>query len=105
MSEHTPGTLQVHPTSAEGQFSIDNDQDRLNAKGTWDERYVNFSGYFGSYGPHMFAAAPDMLAALKEALWALDNMAAILNAKGIESTLMDPRPGIRAAIAKAEGRS
>ena len=32
---------------------------------SWDSQYVAFSGYYGSYGPHLFAAAPEMLAALK----------------------------------------
>ncbi len=36
--------------------------------------------------------------ALAEALWAIDNMAAVLAAAGLESTLADPRPGIRAAL-------
>ena len=32
---------------------------------SWDDYYVNASGYFGSIGPHVFAAAPDMLEALE----------------------------------------
>ena len=42
-----------------------------------------------------------MLAALRDALWVMDNMSAIMNAAGLKSTLTDPRPDIRAAIAKA----
>lgn len=30
----------------------------------WDQSYVDFSGFFGDLGPHVFAAAPKMLAAL-----------------------------------------
>ncbi len=45
----------------------------------------------------------DMLEALKDALWTIDNMTAALNAKGISSTITDPRPKMRAAIKKAEG--
>jgi len=26
----------------------------------FDDKYVNFSGYFGSYGPDVFAAAPEL---------------------------------------------
>jgi len=40
----------------------------------------------------------DLERALKDALWAIGNMAAILTAKGIESTLSDPSPAIRAAL-------
>ncbi len=40
--------------------------------------------------------------ALKEALWTLDNVAAVLSAKGIESTMSDPTPAIRNAVALAE---
>ena len=36
--------------------------------------------------------------ALEDALWSIDNMAAILTHRGIESTLLDPRPNIRAAL-------
>jgi hypothetical protein len=49
----------------------------------------------------LIAAAPELLAACKDALWALDNMSAILNWAALESTLQDPRPAMRAAIAKA----
>jgi len=51
----------------------------------------------------LIAAAPDLLDAAKDALWALDNVAAILSALGLESTLSDPTIALRAAIAKAEG--
>lgn len=32
----------------------------------WDNTYVSFSGYFGPYSPHVFAAAPTMHKALKK---------------------------------------
>jgi hypothetical protein len=51
----------------------------------------------------LIAAAPDLLDAAKDALWALDNAAAILSVQGLESTLSDPRIALRAAIAKASG--
>lgn len=51
----------------------------------------------------LISAAPEMFEALKDALWALDNMSAILSAAKIESTLDDPRPSIRAALSKATG--
>jgi hypothetical protein len=42
---------------------------------------------------------------LKDALWVLDNVAAINGTLKIESTLTDPRPAIRAVIAKAEAKA
>lgn len=36
------------------------------------DAYVCFSGYFGSYGPHVFAAAPELLEALEDTLCALE---------------------------------
>lgn len=70
----------------------------------WDESYVDFSGFFGDLGPHMFAAAPDMLIALKSLVDGFDpanarsdDPAYIFFASKAEQAL--------AAIAKAEGRS
>ncbi|MBX3583588.1 MAG: hypothetical protein KF810_17010 [Rhizobiaceae bacterium] len=61
-----PGPLKVANRTHTRQFSIQSDVHRR--KGEWDDIYVDFSGYFGSYGPDMFAAAPDMFEALKETL-------------------------------------
>lgn len=36
------------------------------AEGEWEEIYVAFSGFFGKYGPELFAAAPDLLEALRK---------------------------------------
>ena len=44
-----------------GQFSIDGDL--KGCKIAFNEAYVSFSGYFGAYGPHVFAAAPKLLLA------------------------------------------
>lgn len=32
----------------------------------WEDRHVSFNGYYGSYGPNLFAAAPELLSAAKE---------------------------------------
>lgn len=49
---------------------------------------------------HLFAAAPDLAEALRDALWAIDNMAAFLTSAGLQSTLTDPTPKIRAALSR-----
>lgn len=61
----------------------------------WDESYVDFSGFFGDLGPQMFAAAPDMLEALRGA-------AGLLDAFNLAHSKQ--HAAVVAAIAKAEGR-
>lgn len=54
----------------------------------WEETYVSFSGSFGCYGPHLFAAAPELLALLIESQhsiggdWRARRDAAIAKATG-----------------------
>lgn len=60
--------------------------------GDFDANYVSFSGYVGPYSAHLFAAAPDLLAALQD----------------LEGSFEKHRPkamwdAARAAIAKANG--
>lgn len=60
---HTPGQLSVivddiHPKQARIESNF-------NTPGEWDDIYVSFSGYYGSYGPNLFASAPQLLEALK----------------------------------------
>jgi predicted acylesterase/phospholipase RssA len=63
----TLGPLRVVQTSVARQFNIKRPEDSRIPPGTeWEDYYVEFSGYFGSYGPHMFAAAPEMAEALRE---------------------------------------
>ena len=67
---HTPGPLSITRKDARTQFTIESDHSKR--EGEWDDIYVSISGFFGSYGPHMFCAAPTLLEALKEArdeLW------------------------------------
>ena len=61
-----PGPLRVVQTSVARQFNIKRPEDSRIPPGTeWEDYYVEFSGYFGSYGPHVFAAAPEMAEALR----------------------------------------
>lgn len=62
----------------------------------WDDQYVEFGGYYGSYGPHTFAAAPDTLEALKAAL----PFISLRSKQGVAAM-----KAAQAAIARAEGRS
>ena len=48
--------LKVKKGPHEAQFYISGRTDGI----TWHEKYVEFGAYFGSYGPYIFAAAPDM---------------------------------------------
>ncbi len=90
-AKHTPGRLRIEPLSFAGQFEVTSNY--LSIDGNFEDRYLNFSGYFGAYGPHMFAAAPEMLEALKDCRDLIENMP-------VEELLMQ----VEAAIAKAEGR-
>ena len=57
-----------HDQSIAGrQFSIEQSDYE---PGDFGKKYVSFSGYFGEAGPHVFAAAPELLEALE---WAVDN--------------------------------
>lgn len=62
-AQHTPGPLTVSQTG-ELQHRIESDHTKV--PGNWADIYVDFSGFFGSYGPNVFAAAPELLAALRE---------------------------------------
>ncbi|MGQ2992749.1 hypothetical protein [Variovorax sp.] len=58
---NSPGRLTVkHYSDAPHQAQIESDHRHL--AGHWVDIYVDFSGFFGSYGPHMFAAAPELMA-------------------------------------------
>ncbi|RVL48454.1 hypothetical protein CN138_08985 [Sinorhizobium meliloti] len=65
----------------------------------FEDRYFCVSGHFGNYGPYVFAAAPDLLEALKE----LDAVG-VINPTGSRK-VSKAVAKLRAAIAKAEGRS
>lgn len=62
---HTP-VLAVIPTKSPRQFVVRRPDDvRMPPDAEWNDFYVEFSGYFGSYGPSMFAAAPALVEALQ----------------------------------------
>ena len=57
--------LQAIKTSDCGQYRIENiDDDALYETLPWSDYYVAISGYCGDVGPHVFAAAPELLEAL-----------------------------------------
>lgn len=66
-AKHTPVKLELSVEAInQRQFEISSNW--LKEKGEWEEIYVSFSGFFGSYNPHIFAAAPDLVEAVKHAL-------------------------------------
>jgi len=86
--------MKVRACATPGQFTIE-----VLPKGPagekWIQEYINFSGYFGVHGPHVFSAAPELLDALD---WAV-------NLSGYDET-GKPSPWLEkatAAIAKAKG--
>lgn len=91
--DYKSGELRVVPTKYEHQFwikgAIEPHPDDNYIKNT-----VSFSGYFGSYGPHLFAAAPDLYTALLEARKALN-----CGPMNVELCAI-----IEEALAKAEGK-
>lgn len=60
--------MPARPLMVEAASSAKRDQFWVKGKAPgreWREQEVSFSGYFGSYGPELFAAAPDLREALK----------------------------------------
>lgn len=96
-AQHTPGPLFVElrdeSESHGNQYAIQNASSDRYADLPWGDVYVNFSGYFGSYGPHLFAAAPDLLEALKALMFNADD------SPSFDAAMAQAR----AAIAKATG--
>lgn len=79
--------IMVTQADAPDQYIVENNFSDLG--GTFFERYVCFSGYFGSHGPHVFAAGPALYEALLEARGALKSKLEVIDA----------------ALAKARGES
>ncbi|WAJ27150.1 hypothetical protein [Antarcticirhabdus aurantiaca] len=95
LAQHTPGPLTV-AASGDRQFHIKSDY--LHREGEWEDIYVSLSGFCGSYGPQLFAAAPDLLHAAKAALFVLT----IVNARSPGTNEQGAIEALAAAIAKAE---
>lgn len=100
--------IAVFPTDKPRQFVIARPDDSRCPMGMeFDDYYVQFSGYFGSYGPSMFAAAPDLLSALKALLPEVDAEIERRRTSGDDQYWSDLQPlsdAAHAALAKAEGR-
>lgn len=56
-------TFTVENCGHRNQFRIVNDPKLED----FDDTYLCISGFFGSHGPHVFAAAPELLAELRDA--------------------------------------
>ena len=108
MGKHVGGNLIVIKATIDeetvpGQYRIENETRDID--GEWDDIYVCVSGYFGAAGPHVFAAAPELLEALEEVVAVFES-----NPSSITDTVWvtGDRPETlydccRAAIAKAKG--
>jgi hypothetical protein len=70
----------------------------------WDREYVSFSGFAGPYNPHLFAAAPDLLEALKAFVDGYEPDSAKADSPAYVLFANKADMAIK-AIAKAEGRS
>lgn len=79
--------IEVIRAESHDQYIVENNFSDLG--GTFFDRYVCFSGYFGKHGPHVFAAGPVLYEALLEARGALTSKLEVIDA----------------ALAKARGES
>ncbi|GEM_PF-4521356 len=65
--EKVPLKISVMPSTSTRQFEIrSNFHDTA---GEWEDIYVDFSGFFGRFSPHVFASAPELYAVVE----AMDN--------------------------------
>lgn len=100
-AQRTPGPLtatKTTPDHEDAQYKIESDY--FFVEGEWRDKYVSFCGYFGSYGPHVFAAAPELLAIAKKLDQASRQSADALDfSKMVDEFIED----CRSAIAQATG--
>lgn len=97
-AQRTPGPLtatKTTPDHEDAQYKVESDY--FSVEGEWQDKYVSFCGYFGSYGPHVFAAAPELLEALSK-LCALE-----ADGRQAAEAAIEAWEQARAAIAKALG--
>lgn len=94
--------LSVVATDHARQFYIENDYSELD---DFDREYVSIGGFFGNHGPHVFAAAPELLVAVKDLLAPLERASIMLEARGkkLDSGAQASLDAARAAVTKAEG--
>ena len=97
---------------ADRQFSIEQSDYE---PGDFGKKYVSFSGYFGEAGPHVFAAAPELLEALTMGAeintpdlmdWIADRLVFVHKENpniDFVKSLRNRAATARAAIAKAKG--
>jgi len=83
---------------ADRQFSIEQSDYE---PGDFGKKYVNFSGYFGEAGPHVFAAAPELLESLEVMLEFVANV----HANKAQTICYSKMDKARAIIAKAKGET
>lgn len=102
-AQHTPGPLKAMVIQHDGQAKVFSNYETT--EGAWDDIYVNFSGYFGSYGPHMFAAAPDLLAAIEGLANILSTAESNASGNPEWEAVSKRINAARAAIAKARGET
>ncbi len=96
--QHTPGPLSV----VDGRL-IRNEL-RYRDPAHWEGTYVEFSGYFGSYGPHLFSQAPALLDALQDALEFIDDHADVVDGpdgEQLPNRAMSLAQELREVLAKA----
>jgi len=91
--------MKVRACTTPGQFAIEA-LPKGPAGEKWIQEYINFSGYFGVHGPHVFSAAPELLEALEYAVSKYGQDGGPWNVPSDPGGWLDRA---RAAIAKAKG--
>jgi hypothetical protein len=104
MSEELKLTVRTALGRDQRQFAIESNHSELD--GEFEDRYVLFSGYFGPYKPELFAAAPDLLEALKAMVDKFDSeIHNEYDGTGMLEDRLSEANFARRIIAKAEGRA
>lgn len=95
-------TMTVTKTPDPRQFMIENRDEWVCED--WANTYVSFSGYFGAHNPNTFAAAPELLAAMKQLRAEYESIvrSEFETRRGMPEWFALNVAGADAAIAKAE---